>query len=140
MLEVIPTGRVLGATVNGIDLARPLRDEDFSVILGALGRYSVLCFPRQHLDAAALKAFAGRFGALEINVSGAFQDPTHPEVMTLSNIKENGKPIGLADAGQDWHTDMSYSTTIAFANVLHAIKVPRRNGKPLGGTEFASMH
>jgi taurine dioxygenase len=77
---------------------------------------------------------------LEVNVSGAFQDPVHPEVMTLSNIKENGKPIGLGDAGQDWHTDMSYSKTISFANVLYGIKIPRRNGQPLGATEFANMH
>ena len=60
--------------------------------------------------------------------------------MILSNIVENGKPIGLADAGQDWHTDMSYSRTIAFANVLYGIKIPQRDGKPLGATEFCNMH
>jgi taurine dioxygenase len=60
--------------------------------------------------------------------------------MILSNIVENGKPIGLADAGQDWHTDMSYSRTIALANVLYGVKIPRRDGKPLGSTEFANMH
>jgi taurine dioxygenase len=53
---------------------------------------------------------------------------------------ENGKPIGLADAGQDWHTDMSYNSLIGFINVLWAIKVPRRNGKALGNTLFADMH
>ena len=61
--------------------------------------------------------------------------------MFLSNIVENGKPIGLADAGQDWHTDMSYNRVIALANVLHAIKVPRDgSGRPLGSTHFANMH
>jgi taurine dioxygenase len=140
MLDIRPTPQVLGATVHGVDLARPLGRDDFGAILGALGRYGVLCFPGQQLDTAALKAFASRFGQLEINVAGTFQDPVHPEVMILSNIKENGRPIGLADAGQDWHTDMSYSDTIAFANVLYALKVPRRNGKPLGATEFAGMH
>jgi taurine dioxygenase len=45
--------------------------------------------------------------------------------MTLSNIVENGRPLGLADAGQDWHTDMSYSRGIAFANVLYGIRIPR---------------
>src|SRR5428012_16989 len=61
--------------------------------------------------------------------------------MILSNMKDaRGRPIGAKDAGQDWHTDMSYSETIAFANVLYALKVPRRDGKPLGGTEFANMH
>jgi taurine dioxygenase len=86
-------------------------------------------------------AFSERFGSLEINVAGAFQEPGLPEIMILSNMKdERGRPIGARDAGQDWHTDMSYSETIAFANVLYALKVPQRDGKPLGGTEFANMH
>src|SRR5205814_2813259 len=107
----------------------------------ALGKYGVLRFPEQKLDAGQLKRFAAGFGELEINVaSGAFQEPGIPEVMILSNIVENGKPIGLADAGQDWHTDMSYSSTIALANVLYGVKIPRRGGKPLGATEFANMH
>ena len=67
------------------------------------------------------------------------QEPGAPEVMTLSNILEDGKPIGLGDAGQGWHTDMSYSRAVAFANVLYALKVPRRNGEPLGATQFSDM-
>jgi taurine dioxygenase len=59
--------------------------------------------------------------------------------MILSNMVENGRPIGLADAGQDWHTDMSFSRTIAFVNVLYALMVPRRNGRALGDTQFADM-
>ncbi len=137
---ITPTGETLGATVEGIDVAQPLAAIEFREILLALGHYGVLRFPLQRLDAAQLKAFAARFGALEINVAGAFQEPGHPEVMTLSNIVENGRPIGARDAGQDWHTDMSYSATIAFANALYALRVPRRDGRPLGGTEFANMH
>jgi taurine dioxygenase len=141
MVEIKPTGPSLGAAVEGLDLSQPLSERDFGIVLGALGRHGVLCFPRQRLEAAALKDFAGRFGELEVNVvSKSFQDDKHPEVMILSNIVRDGRPLGLADAGQDWHTDMSYSRTIAFANVLYAVAVPRRNGKSLGGTEFANMH
>jgi taurine dioxygenase len=139
MVEIRPTGKVLGATVHGLDLSGPLDERSFATVLSALGEHGVLCFPGQTLDAAALKDFAGRFGTLEINVANSFQEPGHPEVMILSNIVEDGRPIGLADAGQDWHTDMSYSKEIAFANVLYALKVPRRDGRPLGNTEFASM-
>jgi taurine dioxygenase len=138
-MKVIPTGEILGAIVEGIDLARPLDRTEFRTVLQALGEHGVLRFPAQSLDAATLKAFAARFGSLEINVAGAYQEPGHPEVMILSNIVKNGRPIGARDAGQDWHTDMSYSATIAFANVLYALKVPRREGRPLGGTEFANM-
>lgn len=106
----------------------------------ALGQHGVVCFPDQTLEAAALKAFAARFGSLEINVAGGFQEPGHPEVMILSNIVEDGRQIGLADAGQGWHTDMSYSEPITFASILYALKVPREDGRPLGCTEFADMH
>lgn len=141
MLEILPGGEVLGATVEGADLSQPLSDNDFDFLLRALGRYGVLRFPEQSLAPAAQKSFAARFGSLEVNVAGMFQDAEHPEIMFLSNIVENGKPIGLADAGQDWHTDMSYSAVIALANVLYAIKVPRDEaGRALGATRFANMH
>jgi taurine dioxygenase len=140
MVKVTGTGQVLGATVEGIDLAQPLSDEDFALILKSLGEYGVLRFPRQTLSAQNLKAFSARFGQLEVNVAGAYQEPGVPEVMILSNIVENGKPIGFADAGQDWHTDMSYSGMIAFTNILYGIKIPHRDGKPLGATEFCNMH
>ncbi len=141
MISIKPTGDVLGATVTGADLARPLSEADFEKVLRALGEHGVLRFPSQSLNPGQQKAFASRFGSLEVNVAGMYQDREHPEIMFLSNIVENGKPIGLADAGQDWHTDMSYSRTIALANVLHAIKVPHDEaGNPLGSTCFADMH
>jgi len=141
MMNVISTGETLGATIDGIDLNRELDGATFADILRALGCYGVLRFPNQSLDPARQMAFSARFGSLEINVAGAFQEPGYPEIMILSNMTEpNGRPIGARDAGQDWHTDMSYSETIAFANVLFALKVPHRDGRPLGGTEFANMH
>jgi len=140
MIGITPTGETLGATVEGIDLNGELDRATFATILKALGEYGVLRFPTQHLDAERQMAFSERFGSLEINVAGAFQEPGHPEVMILSNMKDaSGRPIGARDTGQNWHTDMSYSETIAFANVLYALTVPHRDGKPLGGTEFANM-
>jgi taurine dioxygenase len=136
---VTPSGKILGATISGLDLSKPVSQDDFALIARSLGTYGVICFPQQRLGPAQLKAFSSRFGTLEVNVVGQFQEPGLPEVMTLSNIVENGRPIGLPDAGQDWHTDMSYSKTIAFANVLYGVRIPRRDGRALGNTEFLSM-
>jgi taurine dioxygenase len=139
-MRVTGSGHALGATIEGLDLARPLTDEAFDLILDALGRYSVIRFPLQELSGRDLANFSSRFGKLETNVASThYQEPGVPEVMVLSNIVENGRPIGLADAGQGWHTDMSYSRTIAFANVLYGIRIPHRDGKPLGATEFSNM-
>ena len=140
MLEVIPSGKILGATIAGLDLAQALNDESFTAVRNALGAHGVLRFPKQQLTAQQLADFSARFGKLEINVANAYQEPGLPQVMILSNMLDNGKPIGMSDAGQSWHTDMSYSKTIAFANVLYGIKIPRRDGRTLGNTEFCNMH
>jgi taurine dioxygenase len=136
-MKVIPSGQSLGATIEGLDLSKNVPTDK---LFEELGKHGVLRFPKQQLTAKQLRDFSARLGELEVNVaSGPYQAPGVPEVMTLSNIVEDGKPIGLADAGQGWHTDMSYSRNIAFANVLYGIKIPRRNGKALGATQFASM-
>ena len=139
-MNIIESGETLGARVEGLDLSIPLPADEFDAIEQLLGKYGVLCFPRQTLTAAQLKAFAERFGTLEVNVANSHQEPGLPQVMILSNIVRDGKPIGLADAGQDWHTDMSYSRLIAFTNILYGIEIPHRDGEPLGCTEFCNMH
>ena len=139
MLAIEPTGQILGATVRGVDLAGPLDDADFAAIVHGLGRHGVLCFPDQRLGAAPLRDFSRRFGSIQEMLTG-YHEPGMPEVGILSNVVENGRPIGLADAGQDWHTDMSYNPTIGFLNVLFAVKVPRRDGQPLGATAFVNTH
>ena len=139
MTTIEPSGEILGATVRGVDLSQPLSDADFATVLVALGRHSVLRFPAQRLEAAALRDFSQRFGRIQGMLTG-YHEPGMPEVGILSNVVENGRPIGLADAGQDWHTDMSYNATIGFLNVLFAVKVPRRDGRVLGATAFVSTH
>ena len=139
-IRIVPGGATLGARVEGLDLSQPLSAESSSSCCRRSAATACCSFPKQDLSAAQLRDFSANFGELEVNVANAYQEPGVPEVMILSNIVENGKPIGLADAGQDWHTDMSYSSTIAFANVLYGIKIPHRDGKPLGATEFCNMH
>ncbi len=139
-MKITSTGQTLGALIEDFDLSLTSTDENIEEIIQALGRYGVISFPNQNLSSKQLRDFSARFGELEINVANAHQDAGLPEVMILSNMIENGKPMGLSDAGQDWHTDMSYSHLIAFTNVLYGIEIPMRNGQSLGNTEFCNMH
>ena len=141
MIEVEPTGAVLGATVHGIDLTRSMRDDDFGGILHALGHHGVLRFPGQHLGPGDISRFSALFGEIQGNPIGPLdaQRP-FPEVGILSNVKEKGAYIGLPDAGQDWHTDMTYRDVAGFVNVLYGERIPMRGGRALGGTEFSNMH
>lgn len=136
MLNIEPGNAILGARVTGVDLNQPLSDADQARVVRALGQYGVLCFPNQLIEAPALKQFSSRFG--ELQIISRKVEPGMPEVSILSNVVENGELIGTPDAGQDWHTDMTYNKTPGFVNVLVAHKVPVRNGKPLGGTEFTN--
>ena len=138
MIRVEPTGKILGATVTGVDLREPLPKPELAAVLRTLGEYGVLRFPNQLIDAGQLKAFSSRFGKLQVLAASQHTEPGMPEVTILSNIVKDGKPIGTADAGQFWHTDMTYNREVGFVNVLVAHAVPTRNGKRLGGTEFTN--
>jgi len=139
-MRIVPSGTGLGARIEDLDLAHQLSVGDFKQLLRALGEHGVLCFPKQSLETGAFVRFGRMFGDLEINVANQLHEPGHPEVMILSNMVRDGRPLGLGDAGQGWHTDMSYSRDIALANILHALKVPVRDGRPLGDTQFRNMH
>ena len=139
-MKLIPSKQSLGAKVLDLDLSQKINTTQLNQLIQWLGEYGVLTFPKQEVTPQQLKDFAIHFGELEINVAKIAQDPKIPEMMTLSNMVDNGKPLGLSDAGQDWHTDMSYSRQIAFANILYGIKIPMRDGKSLGNTEFCNMH
>ena len=58
-----------------------------------------------------------------------------PEVFVVSNMRKNGKPVGAINAGQYWHSDLSYTARPTFASMLYATKVPAHGGETL----FASM-
>ncbi len=139
MLTVTPTGKTLGATIDGIDLSQPLSHLEFRDVLQALGQHGVLRFPGQAIESEHLKAFSERFGDIQGSISKR-KAVEPPGVGILSNVKENGAYIGAPDAGQDWHTDMSYRDVMGFVNVLYGIRIPRRDGRVLGGTEFSNMH
>ena len=139
MFTVTPNREILGATIGNFDARQAMDDATFGALLNALGRYGVLRFPNQDLDARSLKGFSERFGDIQSGI-GERRNSGVPEVGILSNVRENGEYIGLPDAGQDWHTDMSYRDVVGFVNVLYGVKVPVRDGKILGATEFSNMH
>jgi taurine dioxygenase len=137
-VQIKPLSKHVGAEIAGVDLARPLPDHVFRQIDDAYNRHSVLVFRDQKLTPEQQIAFSRRFGDLEISPRTQFALPGYPEILVLSNIIENGKPIGNADAGRTWHTDMSYTRTPPRGSLLYAREIPIKDGRPLGDTVFAS--
>jgi alpha-ketoglutarate-dependent 2,4-dichlorophenoxyacetate dioxygenase len=130
----------IGATVRGVDLDMPLRDEAFEDIHAAWLEHAVLVFPGQFLDDESHKAFSYRFGRLE-RVITRREDSTEV-ISNLSNVGQDGtliEPDGsralYLKGNSYWHTDSSFKRVPAKASLLSARQVPSEGGE----TEFADM-
>jgi taurine dioxygenase len=126
----------VGAEVVDLDLSQPIDDETVDSIRHALlDSGGLLVFRRQFITPEQHIAFSRRFGSLMIHVLRQYLLPGHPEILRVSNVIENGQPIGLGDAGQYWHSDLSYTPEPSLGSLLHALELPSEGGD----TSFANM-
>lgn len=129
-------GAALGAEIVDLDLSRPINDETFAAVRRAfLESNGLLVFRDQHITPEQHIAFSRRFGPLMIHVLDKFLLPEHPEILRVSNVIENGEPIGLGDAGRIWHSDLSYTPEPSLGSLLYALEIPTEGGD----TSFANM-
>ena len=134
--EVRPLAGNVGAEIIGLDLTRPLNDADFARVHRAHLDYHVVIFRDQRITPAQQIEFSRRFGVLQIHVLKQFLLAGHPEILIVSNIVEDGQPVGLGDAGKYWHSDLSYKELPSLGSMLHAQELPSEGGDTL----FADMH
>lgn len=127
----------LGGEIINLDLSAPLSDVAFDTLRKSFLDAQVLVFrnqfnltPQQHI------AFSRRFGELQIHVLKEFHLSGHPEILVVSNVVENGRKIGLGDAGRYWHSDLSYKEEPSLGSLLHAQELPATEGD----TIFANMY
>lgn len=138
-IEIRPIDAPIGAEIVGVDFSRTLDKDVLRQIDDAWSRYTVLVFRNQTLTPEQQIRFGAQFGPLEIHVAKNALLPGYPEILVVSNVKnEAGEDIGLADAGQTWHTDTSYRKRPSRGSILHALEIPiEPGGKALGDTLFA---
>lgn len=139
IIEIIPTGAALGAEICGVNLAQPLDAAAFAMIEQAYNEHGVIFFRDQHITPLQQVEFTRRFGEIEFNVFGErWSVPGSPEIVVVSNATEDGRPVGVKRAGENWHSDMCYSARPPRGTMLYAFEVPKLFGLILGDTEFAS--
>jgi taurine dioxygenase len=134
-------GAPLGAEVGGIDLSKPVAREDVETIEGVWRDRLVVVFREQKLTDRQLIAFSKYFGELDPPGPNPYGEPfnkEHPELNVISNVVEDGKPIGnLGDGEAVWHADMTYVEVPPKAAMLHSLEVPPPEAG--GNTYFANM-
>ena len=137
--QIIPSGQALGAEIRNLDL-RNLSDSEFDSIHDAWLNHLVVLLRAQQLTDEDLIRFSRRLGNLDwapVQETGRRFVEGHPEIYVVSNVIENGVPIGSLGAGEAvWHTDMSYLETPPKASLLYALEVPRAGGN----TYFCNMY
>jgi taurine dioxygenase len=138
MLHVRPFSEGFGAEAVGVDLSRPLSDAEFHELEQAFYANQVLGLRAQNLTAAQFAAFARRIGPPQPHVIDQFHHPEDPNILILSNVKLNGQPTGLQDAGSYFHTDYSYLQQPARATTLYSRVVPKVGGDTLFANQIAA--
>ncbi len=113
-------------------------DAPFREIREAFFAGQVLVFRGLTLTASEFLAFARQFGRPEPHVIDQFHHPEHADILILSNVKKNGAPLGLADAGTYFHTDYSYLEIPARATLLYSLEVPKKGGDTLFADQYGA--
>jgi taurine dioxygenase len=138
MLQTKPLAPGFGLETSDVDTSRPLSDAAFEEIERTFFQGQVLVLRAQSLTPAQYVAFARRFGPPEPHVIDQFHHPADPNILILSNRKNDGQPVGLADAGTYFHTDYSYLQVPARATMLYSIEVPQSGGNTLFANQYAA--
>jgi taurine dioxygenase len=110
----------------------------FSEIWDAFFAGQILVFRGLELGAGEFLAFARQLGRPEPHVIDQFHHPEHADILILSNVRRDGKPIGLADAGTYFHTDYSYLDVPARCTLLYSLQVPKLGGDTLFADQYSA--
>jgi taurine dioxygenase len=140
--DVIALDAPFGAQIVGLDLTKPMSSAEAQMVLKAWYDHQVIIFRDQELTPNELVAFTAQLG--EPGVPRMPSQAVHnvipdlpPEVMIVSNIRIDGKPLGLPHDGEMWfHSDMCYVEIPHTATLLYSVELPSTGGNTL----FADMN
>lgn len=133
-LAITPLPGGFGARVE-TDLARTAGPALGRALTDALHRHRVLVLPDQHLNHADLLTAAGLFGTVDTATDRRYAVPGFPGLTVVSNIHQDGTPIGIYDGDQEeeWHADNSFKPELTAATLLYSVIAPGKGGE----TRFA---
>ena len=138
MIDFQPLSPLFGVETADVDLSQPLDDTVFRELERAFYANQVLALRRQNISAAQFLAFARHFGRPQPHVIDQFHHPDDSNILVLSNVKQDGRPTGLQDAGSYFHTDYSYLAVPARATTLYSRVVPKVGGATLFANQQAA--
>ena len=122
----------IGAEIFGVDLSKPLDDQQLQEVQDAFSHHLVIFLYDQKPSVEQHKEFGRRFGKLERHPSAPPLLSDHPEIYV---IKADEKSTWVA--GEEWHSDVSCDAEPPMGSILYLTTVPPDGG---GDTMFANMY
>src|SRR5260370_3017330 len=138
--DVVPLSQHIGGEIRGLDLRERPDDDIIRAVYQACLDHLVMVFPGQNLSQEDLVRATGFFGELgELSRPAKYFPKGYssllPGIMLISNIRENGEPIGaLPDGEMMFHHDMIHAEVPSKATLLYSVEIPSAGGN----TPFAS--
>ena len=151
-VRVVPSGKALGAEIQGVDLSQPVPEETRQLMRQAWADHLVLLWRDQtlpdisFLDAAAIFGTPKEPAARKYQLAGGYKVggkivPLHSHVSLISNLDEEGHPTmhngALGSYEVMWHTDNSYVEVPPAGSMLYAVIIPTDGG---GDTYFNNQY
>jgi alpha-ketoglutarate-dependent 2,4-dichlorophenoxyacetate dioxygenase len=145
-IKIKQVGPCFAGEVEGIDMTRPLSDEDAAAIHAGMDEYAVLVFHDQHITGEQQLAFTRSLGEIERAIGTSLRAPEDHRMPTtfadVSNLDKDDKPFARDDrrrlfaiGNRLWHSDSSFKATPAKYSLLYALSTTSKGGN----TEFADM-
>ena len=132
---VKPLDGDFGAEVTGLDLAAEVGPEVLAGLRRRFHERQLMVIRDQDITPERFLWFARHFGAPQLHILAHLRHRQVPEILPLSNIFENGEPIGVYDGAAFWHQDMAFEEVPSNVTIVHALEVPDAGGETL----FADM-
>lgn len=134
--SIQPLPGPLGAKISDIDASQPLAPHIRTALLDALYARGVIVLPNQLLTPKELDRFAHYFGRPQPHILSHLRLPENPNILRLSNVVQDGEPIGVYEGAAYWHTDMSFEADPAMATIVYSIAAPESGGETLIANMF----
>jgi len=125
MLSTRDLNGPFGKALHSLDLSAALSDTLAKEVMTQFYDHQVVVIPGQSLSHADFDRFCALFGKAKRHLLDHLRLPGHPDILTLSNIVENGKPIGIYEGASFWHTDVAYDVEPNVSTVAYSIEVPK---------------
>jgi len=122
-----------GVEIEGLDLRQALKPPVLKSLLETFHQNQVVVVRDQSLEFEDFDRVTREFGDQKPHFLDHLRLRGHAAILMLSNLFEDGKPLGVYEGAAFWHTDVAYQDPPNSSTIVYALECPD-GGCP---TEFA---